>query len=303
MCRQIVDDLVDFALGAHVDAAGRFIHNQNVGVRVEPLAHDDLLLVAAGQVSGLLAAGGRLDADFLNVLVGQLVFPLAAGERAPADGRQVCRHDIGLDGKVKRQALSSAVLRQKRDAVLLCLRGVVDFDLLPADVHVAALDIVHAEDRAHDLGSARADQAGNPQHLAAAQAEGNVLLPVFAAQMLHAENLIADDRVPRGIGAAHFPADHHLHELGGGDGRHVARADDLTVAHHRDGLADFKDLLHAVGDVYNRNAAFLQITNDVKQRIEFILRQCRGGLIHQDDSGVPAQRLRDLHHLFFGDGQ
>ena len=52
---EVVEKPVDLALGADVDAARRLVEDQDVGVAREPLGDDDLLLVAAGEVAGLLA--------------------------------------------------------------------------------------------------------------------------------------------------------------------------------------------------------------------------------------------------------
>src|SRR5690349_5387976 len=47
--RQVADDGVDLALGAHVDALCRLVEEQHLGVRGEPPGQQHLLLVAAGQ--------------------------------------------------------------------------------------------------------------------------------------------------------------------------------------------------------------------------------------------------------------
>ena len=50
---------VDLGLGADVDAAGRLVHDQDLRVGLQPLAEDDLLLVAAGELADhLLGAAG-----------------------------------------------------------------------------------------------------------------------------------------------------------------------------------------------------------------------------------------------------
>ena len=46
---QVGEQLVNFELGAHVDAAGGFVENQDVAIAEKPLGNDDLLLVAAAQ--------------------------------------------------------------------------------------------------------------------------------------------------------------------------------------------------------------------------------------------------------------
>ena len=43
---KLMDELVDFKLCAHVDAACGFVKNHHVGIALEPLGKHDLLLVA-----------------------------------------------------------------------------------------------------------------------------------------------------------------------------------------------------------------------------------------------------------------
>ncbi len=56
---QLAHEPVDLGLGADVDAARGLVDDEQPGLAGQPLAHDDLLLVAAGElVDDLLAAGG-----------------------------------------------------------------------------------------------------------------------------------------------------------------------------------------------------------------------------------------------------
>ena len=58
--REPAHQRVDLGLGADVDAAGRLVHDQDPRLGLQPLAEDDLLLVAAGELADhLLAARGR----------------------------------------------------------------------------------------------------------------------------------------------------------------------------------------------------------------------------------------------------
>ena len=50
--RHLADQAVDLALGADVDAAGRIVEQEDLGPDLQPLADDDLLLVAAGELVG-----------------------------------------------------------------------------------------------------------------------------------------------------------------------------------------------------------------------------------------------------------
>ena len=54
---QLVQQPVDLALGADVDAARRLVEDQDVAVAQQPFGDDDLLLVAAGEQPRLLAVG------------------------------------------------------------------------------------------------------------------------------------------------------------------------------------------------------------------------------------------------------
>ena len=57
---ELGDGLLDLGLGADVDAAGRLVEDEQVGVRGEPAAEQHLLLVAAGEVlMGRSGSAGR----------------------------------------------------------------------------------------------------------------------------------------------------------------------------------------------------------------------------------------------------
>ena len=84
MLDQGPDELVDVPLGADVDAAGRVVEDNEVGIGLQPLGQDDLLLVAAGQGGDDLSRRRRLDAQGVDVLLGDARLG-AAGEKAPAE--------------------------------------------------------------------------------------------------------------------------------------------------------------------------------------------------------------------------
>src|SRR5690606_7467211 len=49
VCRQLVDDAVDFVFRSDIDTACRFIHNEYRRLTQQPLCNHDLLLVATAQ--------------------------------------------------------------------------------------------------------------------------------------------------------------------------------------------------------------------------------------------------------------
>ena len=44
--RQLLDDLIDLVFRADVDAPGRLVEDEDLGIGIDPLGEDDLLLVA-----------------------------------------------------------------------------------------------------------------------------------------------------------------------------------------------------------------------------------------------------------------
>ena len=66
---ELLDEVVDLFFGPDVDAAGGLVEDQDIAVAHEPLRDDDLLLVAAGQLTEQLMDVGGLDAQLLAVLL------------------------------------------------------------------------------------------------------------------------------------------------------------------------------------------------------------------------------------------
>ena len=48
---ELVDEAVDFGLGADIDAAGRLVEDQHLGLGLEQAREQHLLLIAAGQAA------------------------------------------------------------------------------------------------------------------------------------------------------------------------------------------------------------------------------------------------------------
>src|SRR5699024_2945444 len=139
----------------------------DVGVRVDPLADNDLLLVTAGQLADDFVDRRGLDAQRSNVLLAALQDLLFVKEQALAEALHVCEDQVGADRLRQDKALALTVLGEERNARVNRLTGVLDMYLLALDGDRAAIDRVCAENRAHGLGTARADQAGKAEDLSA----------------------------------------------------------------------------------------------------------------------------------------
>ncbi len=81
------------------------------------------------------------------------------------------------------------------------------------------------------------------------------------------------------------------------------RADHGAIAQNGGAIADSFHFLQAVRDVNNGNAALLEILDHPEKMIDFVGRQHRRRLVHDDDSGIQRQRFGDFHHLLLGYAQ
>ena len=91
---------LDLGLGADVDAAGRLVEDEHVGLGRQPAAEQHLLLVAARQVAHPGLRVRRPDAQFGDVLVDDLVL-LAAGQPShPAAPGLHREHEVLAHGEV-----------------------------------------------------------------------------------------------------------------------------------------------------------------------------------------------------------
>lgn len=71
------DEIIDFILGANVDANGGFIDEDDLQIAGEPLGQNRLLLVTAGELAHLNLGIGGAQIDKANGFFSQLFFLFA----------------------------------------------------------------------------------------------------------------------------------------------------------------------------------------------------------------------------------
>ena len=120
---------------------------------------------------------------------------------------------------------------------------------------------------------------------------------ILGGEVLDGQNRVARRVVHRREaafqGAAHHGGDQlvHVGVLG------VLCHDQIAVPQNGDLIADFKDLIHLVGDVDQGDTLRLQHPHHFKQLIDLLNRQGGGGLVQNDDLGVVGDCLGNLTHL------
>src|SRR6266403_3968569 len=271
----VVEEPVDLALGAYVDAAGGLVEDEHLGVGGEPLADHHFLLVAAGQVADPLVEAGRADPERAHESVTILLrprgaYPAQRAQDAPPGGQD----QVGLDVHPQRQAIALAVFRQVGDASPDRVGRAPDPNPLPSDEDLAGLEGVRAEDGPGHFGAAGADQPGESQDLAAPELEAHVLDGAAAPEPARLQRdlgvgLVRDLAGRLVDGAAH----HHPDDLVDAGVARRKGVHVLPVAQHRDPVGDLLELLEPVRDVNHPYATIPKLPDDPEEIVDLRLGQ------------------------------
>ena len=302
--RQIVDQLMDLHLGADVDTTSRFVEDHHFGVRLQPLADDDLLLVAPGKRRRRRIDRRRADAQPLpEGLGGRPLLRTAhdsggrqkAGERRQRDVRRDReRHDeselspvLGAIGDAQRHGVAGTATRSpelRRARSRRRPRG--RSRRAPARRRCAGL----RPDRQTRAPPRRGGRTRHPE----TRPRGADRAPTAAPR---------PDRAARGGTAPDLATDH----AADGSCRRQLRArrgrDPAAVAQDRDAIGDLEDFFHTVGDEKNRHALLAQGVHDAEEPLHLVRREGCRRLVHDQHAHVERDRLGDLDRLLFGEGQ
>ena len=211
---QLAHQLVDAVLGADVDAAGGLVHQHDQRVDAQPAGEHHLLLVAAGEELHLLAEAVRGDVE-----VGQHARHVAArGGGAAREDRADDAEGVVEDRLVERQALGLAVLGDEGEAGAYALARAADLQRGAVEADAAPRHGVHAEDGLQQLGASRALESGQPDDLAGADLERDVV-DVGVADPGQRQAHLADLDVDRLVGEVlrQRAPDHQPHQLALGE--------------------------------------------------------------------------------------
>ena len=73
--------------------------------------------------------------------------------------------------------------------------------------------------------------------------------------------------------------------------------DNLAAAEDSCGVAERHDFVQLVGDIENRAAARRQLSQRLEQLLDFLRRENRGRLVHDQEPGLEQERAHDLDAL------
>src|ERR671916_248155 len=173
---EVADQLVDLRLGAHVDALGRLVEQQHLGLLGQPPRQQHLLLVATRQRRHRLAVGARPQPQPVEEAVDDARLAPAREQRELRDLVEVGDRGVLADGQLHQQPELLAVLREQPDAGADKPPRVAGGDPAPRDLDLPAVDGIGPEQRAQQLGAARAEQTADADDLPRAHGEVHRLL-------------------------------------------------------------------------------------------------------------------------------
>ena len=211
--------------------------------------------------------------------------------------------DVVRDGLGEEQALAQSILRHETDAGGDGVAGICDLDRLSVLDDLSAGGLAQAEQRQRQFRASGVQKAGDAQDLAAAQVEGDVLKAAVQREILDLQHVLLAlvaglEGLRLKFAARHIVGELLVVQVGG-----VAGGNHLTAAHDGEALRNFKYLVELVADEQDGDALGLELQDDLKEGLDLLLRQRRGGLVHDDELGVEHQRAADGDHLLLRDGE
>src|SRR6185436_12448462 len=213
-------------------------------------------------------------------------------ERSRAQAREPREGEVLRDREPEGQALALAVLAEQAHALLPsprrrgCARP-------GADTNAPGADGLQAEERPQEPRASRAHEAGDTEHLSAAQRE-----PDFSA----ADPLDLDDRLSRMALRAreevlHAAADHEGHDLLARRARGGAAARVPSIAQHDEAIGHLLHLFDEVRDVDDGVTVRLEPAHEIEQAPHVRAAQAARGLVEDEDARADGERTRDLDEL------
>src|SRR6185312_3184826 len=181
--RKIGNDAVDVGFRADIDADRRAVENEDAWFSGKPARQHHPLLVAARQ-----GFHRRVRVRCRHLQPVQPVARLRPQARPvepakrPRKGVEPADGDVAQDGLGQEQAFRQPVLRNVADPRLDGVDRAAQHKRPSVQPDRAPVDGQQAEQRLGKLGAARAEQPGNAEHFAGAQAEADVVEGAVAAK-------------------------------------------------------------------------------------------------------------------------
>jgi len=155
LCGEFVNDPVDLCFRANIDTYGGFVEQVQVRARAKPFRQDDLLLVAAGELTRRRFGTRRANLQVVHPLLYQFLLATTIYHEMPHEARKACKRDVLADRQVERDAMRSPVLRHESDATAHGIARIVRHVSSAIQFDLPAHAGFESEQAAHDGFAAR----------------------------------------------------------------------------------------------------------------------------------------------------
>src|ERR1017187_662015 len=299
--RQLPDEPVDLRLAAHVDPAGGLVEEEYPRRVLEQPRERDPLLVPPGKLADILVHAAALDRELGRPAARRRRLAPPADPPHPPERLELGQGDVVLDGLVEHQSLLLSVLAQEPDALGPALAGRPPA-LRPAEHgDVPRRGLVEPEDRPHQVGPPRADEAGQTEYFALAQAQRDRFQPRRTRERPGLQHDGTHRARHPGIQVGDGPAGHEGDEPVHPRVPHLPGADRLAVLEHRVPVAGPAALLEEVADVDDADSLRAQAADHAEELLRVGLGEAARRLVHDKHPGLGEERAGDLDHLLLCD--
>ncbi len=285
--------LIDLAARADIDALGRLVDQQDAGLRRDLAAEQRFLLIAAGQFVELGFARGGADAQILDDGLGALGLLGMVDDAMARDRAEKAQAEILAQRQIEEDAFGVAVVGDEADAGVAECAGPLARDRHVLDADLAAVAAIDAGRGADELALALALDTGQADDLAGMDDEID-LVEAAAAQSVDGKDRRANRRRLGRKDLAERPAGDQRDDLGRRDRVRRPAVDDLAVAHHRDAVGQFVDLVQPVGDIDDGDAVALEFADQLEQLAHVGVLQRLGRLVEEQNLRFGGERAGDL---------
>jgi hypothetical protein len=225
--RDFGDEAVDFCLGADIDAARRFVEDEDLRIGQQPAADQRLLLVAARQVLDPLVADWASSRAACFAIASQ-ASSMTLSCTKPALTNLSCRHrDLHVLEDVEDQKTAGilAILGEKRHAGWDRNRRRLDVDLLAEELDRPGACRRHTEHVSATFERPEPTRPATPRISPARTSNETSRKTAFSSEVFDRQDDVADRHLFLRKHLGDFAADHHADDVVAGDVSRCMRAD------------------------------------------------------------------------------
>src|SRR5215813_3608099 len=252
---KLIDLAINFRPRRHVNAARRFVEQEDLRVSEEPPREQRLLLVASAQASHRFCGGRRSDAQLAYENVGGVEFGLAPQSPASDERADVGQRDVGRERQVQTQARTLAIFGQQAQTARDRAGRLRGGNLFGAEFDLAAFGRLRAEDRFDQLGPPRPGEPRDADDLARARFKTHILELRRAGQPCHTQFDLADAARSRREYLFQFATGHVPDHLVGAYLAPRPRVNGPPVAQYGQPVGDLRQFFQTVRNIDDGKAS------------------------------------------------